>query len=608
MQVLRSSPRKLSNESLDSGSDQPLTVIKSRKSHRNVIRRRNQDSINNSNYIQTSKGQSRNLSTNTVSSETQNPVTPKPRRIPSSRRSSSAQVEPSLSPTFLTRLRSLSNRRNLSSKSARPRYGMRVPSSSSDGSIFRPSNQYEATQSWDRSPNSAYADPPSLSEFGSRSVDSSFLSNSFADIQTPDNNIPDPYILAPHISIIPESKTLIEGQSSIWAVIKVSAQLFHPHTHDSSYDLAQAAGGPAPFVVPTYQCDIGLLRYGYLYNVKVDILPIAESSIIDVIGNTPTTTLTPGSSFIKLAHIRLGASKARQANRSKRDPSDLMADLESQLGSSQAEYMQVRLSYRHSGFPSFGDFTTDDSVSTYQTRLETVVTGVVKRHNSTSLWSPQPAPRLDPLFSAIISHWEPAQANNVMHQVMMNRFGPRSTRGGWSEDIIQPPSRTGTAPPIPQRQGSLRRLSPEKIMDPARKIWTELRRTSSSNNRPTFNLNKAHRFPAATTFVDAPNPGKSVIRPDSMRQPPESSSSTEVQRQREMIRDTAVRNRRSIGADSLKSLVPSVGGGSSIDGKENRSSNISDSPSPRGKKQEVQVQADRRKKEKEGRWSLGNWW
>lgn len=86
--------------------------------------------------------------------------------------------------------------------------------------------------------------------------------------------------------------------------------------------------------------------------------------------------------------------------------------------------------------------------------------------------------------------------------------------------------------------------------------------------------------------------GRAAINTGSMK------IKSDVDRRRELIRDVALRNKRSIGADSLKSLVPSMmnldisgreawgGPSSSTFNKEN-------------------VPPERRK---EGRWSLAGWW
>ncbi|KAI0848312.1 hypothetical protein F5Y00DRAFT_89824 [Daldinia vernicosa] len=562
MQVLRCTPRKISNESVGDGPNQPLTVVKNRKHQsRSIIRK--------------------------TSTRVEESVL--------GRRASSLQTGRPTSPTFLSRLRSLSTRKALSSKAAYYQCNPQACSNSPDESILKSSNGCATTSSWDRSSSSDYSIPlthPNESEINR------FDSCSFTSAQGPDGIIPDPYILVPHVSIIPESKSLEDRQSNIWAAIEISGRLFHPRASNSIYDADQV-----PFI-PVHHYDISLSRYGYLYNIRIDILPAAEGSVVDVIGDTTIRTISPGSSLLLLACIQLGTSKSGKSRASRDDPDSLIADLENQLGSAQTEYLQVRVHYCHSGFPAFGvNITEGDAkgdVSTYQTRLETVATGTIKQYASMSAWSPRPISTANSLFPIIASHWGPVRANEVMQRIISNRLSScRAAR--WmgmgqldrTEDILQVPTRSGTAPPVPQRQASLKRLSPDVISDPARKIWTELRQTSSGN-RPAFHVRKANRLPAATTFVEAPNSNATI--PQGSARP---KSRSEVQRQREMIRETAVRNRRSIGADSLKSLVPSV---MDTDPGSRDDRSLS-SPSPPDKQE---VQCDKRKRE--GRWSLVGWW
>ncbi|KAI1409665.1 hypothetical protein F5Y13DRAFT_203317 [Hypoxylon sp. FL1857] len=595
MQVLHSSPRKFSSGSVDHDPNRALTVVKRRKSHGRTTARNNQTSANQPVPGLGFEERSRSATVNSASSISWDPVTPKPRKVHASRRSSSFHVGRPPSPTFLTKLRSLSSRRtSLSLKPAHRRCSSRIPSNASDDSTFKSSEGCETTDSWDQSTKCGQSEePPSfINDFETHSFDN----QPFLDTQTPESSIPDPYMLIPHISITPESRSLTDGQSSIWAAIEISGQLSHPRVSDSSYSSAHPSAAH-PFL-PTHHCDANLSGYGYLYDVRVDILPTAEGSVIDLIGDATIRTISPGSSLLILAHIRLGPSNAQKHRASRRDPDNLIADLELQLGNVQTEYVHIRINYCHSGFPVFRNTFTEDGISASQTRLETTTTGIIKRLSPTSTWSPKPTTTSNPLFAIIASHWGPARANELMSRITQNRHNPRRA-ANWAgvgaaqpyraEDTIRAPDRTGTAPPIPQRQASLKRLSP----DPARKIWTELRQTSSGN-RPAFHVSKANRLPAATTFVDAPSPPP-IIRPESARPEPRS----EVQLQRELIRETAVRNKRSIGADSLKSLVPSVKE-MSVEGKEN-SSPVS--PSPPGRQE---MRFDGRKRE--GRWSLGNWW
>ncbi len=94
-----------------------------------------------------------------------------------------------------------------------------------------------------------------------------------------DDTIVDPYLLVPNISITPEVRTVGDGQSSIWVAIEVSGQLFRPSITDDF----RGTPGTNNFLVPVHHGGGGLSRYGYLYDMKVDILPTEHSSITDII-------------------------------------------------------------------------------------------------------------------------------------------------------------------------------------------------------------------------------------------------------------------------------------------------------------------------------------
>ncbi|KAK8127615.1 hypothetical protein PG984_008723 [Apiospora sp. TS-2023a] len=228
-----------------------------------------------------------------------------------------------------------------------------------------------------------------------------------------------------------------------------------------------------------------------------------------------------------------------------------MADLEYHLGNVQTEYIEVRLSYSHSGFPTFSDAggagavsAAVDGVSRSRTRLETRATGVITRNNPMSDWSPRPqpcAPVSNTLFTIIAAHWGPIRANDIMHRIVTSRSTPRKVamsaafttntatrttptsplnrnrRTGTdiqgSEETVRAtaactPERTATAPPprVPRRQTSLRNgtISPEPTKDnsglsgKARKIWTEMRRTSSGS-QPSYYLSSVKRIPGSST-------------------------------------------------------------------------------------------------------------
>ncbi|KAI0022684.1 hypothetical protein F4780DRAFT_162040 [Xylariomycetidae sp. FL0641] len=424
-------------------------------------------------------------------------------------------------------------------------------------------------------------------------------SNSLASSTSTDGVEVDPYLLSPRISMTPERRTLGDGPSSVWVAIEVFGHLSRPSI-EPVLD-ASPASDIGNQSMSVHHGGAGLSRYGYLYEVRVDVSPTAQSSIIDLIDDH-TMRITPGSGLLILAHVRVEATTGLQPKAVPTpEPNDLIADLEYQLGNVTTDYLRVRVKYCHSGFPATKSTTQADGISTCQTRLETIATGAIRRSSSTSAWSPRPGPAASALLDIMASHWGPVRANEVFHKVITQKPSPRKRKSAGHVGLISslykdsaalPPPRTGTAPlvQVPQRRASLQRSSsPEEPgSDPARKIWTEMRRTSSGA-RPSFHVGKVNRSPAATTYAVSHQESRAELR----------DTKAKVERQRALIRDTALRNKRSIGADSLKSLVPSMED-MSIGEKDRSQGHISGNATKR-----PDTHFDGRKRD--GRWSLG-WW
>lgn len=277
------------------------------------------------------------------------------------------------------------------------------------------------------------------------------------------------------------------------------------------------------------------------------------------------------------------------------------------------------MSYCHSGFPILRDTSFANGLSSNQTRLETAATGVIKRHSPTSIWSPRPTPTSNALFPVIASHWGPTRANDIMSRIAIPRSGPRRIakrnnsksiinfgRGGRENDPNTPMTAMRAvafkAPPVrvPRRQASLGNKilasdhnsnnggDDDDATDPARKIWTEMRRTSSG--RPpssSLHVSRVRRMPAGP---DPVTPEKAATA--------SSGPNNEVERRRQQIRDMALRNKRSIGADSLRSLVPSLAG-FHLDGHGESGDGVT-------KEQQGGTRLNEHKNE--GRWNLSAWW
>ncbi|KAI1633410.1 hypothetical protein F4809DRAFT_28594 [Biscogniauxia mediterranea] len=655
------SRRKISNTSVDIGPERPLTVRKKRKNQGGT---RNKENWKNDcdEYQAESSVMPPSTALDPALDKPLDPLTPK---ASNQSRSSGMAFKYALSPSRLTGLRSYSKERESSAKTTQ-RYKLRDPSQSSDESSFGLFDT-STTNPWDQSSDSSLVGLP----FGVGSSDASSLrqpSDSILTLPTPDSGILDPYLLVPRISVTPKVRELGDGQLSMWAAIQVSGQLYCPQSNGPT-NQASSIGARGACFMPVHHGGAGLSRYGYLYDIKVEVLPTTQTSIIDLVNdNNAPSILGPGSSLLLLAYVYIGTSRHSQSNKSLRhEPNNIIADLEYQLGSVEIEYLQVRISYCHSGFPSFKEPSFDDNVSSCQTRLESTAIGVIKRQNSISTWSPRPNSTSNPLSSIIASHWGPIQAKEMLHKIKSQRTGSlrrKSTPSGahagrnssnsgpgtgTREEANMKPSpglratvgsRQGRSVRVPRRQASLQKQSSLAIshdedpdIDPARKIWTEMRRTSSGVDRPAFHVSKADRSPASTTKSVASQHKAATVTSATTTIPFDCEPrATEAERRRDRICDTAVRNRRSMGTDGLKGLVPSLS--LSMTSANTASSRRNDREKGRteendpfddvppvlppqrgtdvcGKREErpqQQLLEGVRKRGDGGRWSLGGWW
>ncbi|KAK0672281.1 hypothetical protein QBC41DRAFT_217558 [Cercophora samala] len=262
---------------------------------------------------------------------------------------------------------------------------------------------------------------------------------------SPDKGVsaPDPLVLVPRIVVTPEHKALDEGAVSLWAAVQLSTQISRANVPDQLGGcglVGEHGHEPSP-------SDQDLFRYGCLYDVSVEILPTSRSSIIEVVDDKACaiSTLYPGSRLLVVAHVRLlpSANAHRLRRNAHQSSDDLMEDLEHHLGSTMTEYLQVRITYRHSGFPQQQQQQTrnmnvkngfNDGIANVQTSIQTTAVAVIKRHNSSSPWSPRPrTPQPNPIFEIIASHWGVQSANEVMQRIISSR--PLTARKG----AISPP-------------------------------------------------------------------------------------------------------------------------------------------------------------------------
>ncbi|CAK7228124.1 hypothetical protein SCUCBS95973_006774 [Sporothrix curviconia] len=165
--------------------------------------------------------------------------------------------------------------------------------------------------------------------------------------------------------------------------------------------------------------------------MDIKILPSYQSEILEVIGKSPSLiTLLPGTRRLMVVHVHLDTTKTKNPAESQdyrplshnSKSGQLLEDLELQLGSTSREYMQVQLTYAHSGFPkrdaSRDPADRDGGCVEIRTTIETTATALVMQQNSISMWSPPPAPAAgSPLVDIVAKHWGPAAAKEMAKRI-----------------------------------------------------------------------------------------------------------------------------------------------------------------------------------------------
>lgn len=297
--------------------------------------------------------------------------------------------------------------------------------------------------------------------------------------------------------------------------------------------------------------------------------------VSEIFGNLrELKTLGAKETYLVLVKIRL--SEITSLHENTQDiaaPDALIAGLESDLSNIVTPYLMARVTYKHSGFldqePTSSP--TETGMSTYMTRMQSEATAIIQRTNLQSQWSPRTSRTIDgsaninPLIKLIETHFPVDKARAALRRLANDRVqippARRVRRGdqpaGSSEETVKPHHMSSLAAKldsiaaVPLRLGSMTFDGTAESTakengeegddrDPARKIWTEIRRTSRGDHNRSS--------PSNSCRVD--DPDGSTIRTSSIE--------IAVEDERHRIKETALKNKRSLGSDSLRSIAPSV--------------------------------------------------
>jgi len=330
--------------------------------------------------------------------------------------------------------------------------------------------------------------------------------------------------------------------------------------------------------------------------MKIELQPGRDCQVSEIVGNLHELKIIRASETqLVLAKIRVPrVTSSAQASESISD--DLMAELENDLGRTLTLYLTVRLTYKHSAFPNCRKPAGSDGMVFHLTRLNTEAAAIIKRHNPQSAWSPRTSQTMDgpldvnPLLSLIETHLSSDQKNEALRKLVNERppitFAKRLGNPASSEETVKPagcsiatrielaiaaPSVQTTptnaaaslehtnemlATPI---EAHVSRAKQTEEIDPARKIWTEMRRLSRGGRRHARQSISADHY---SSLDDSPSPSRTGSGHTSVstlsKGASESSGIGSVRQQRTNIMEVALRNKRSVGAETLRSIAPSV--------------------------------------------------
>jgi hypothetical protein len=337
-------------------------------------------------------------------------------------------------------------------------------------------------------------------------------------------------------------------------------------------------------------------HHGTLHSMEIELLPGRECRVASTIGSLHRIPpIRAYETHLVLAKILLSKVTSSRHLRGA-SSADLISQLETDLGDTMSPYLTIRLTYQHSGFPDHKRRSMNkEGLTSHITRLHTEATAIIRRHNPQSAWSPRTSQTLanpvalNPLVKLIETHFISDRARESLKRLADERAPiPMAKRfqhlPGSSEETVKPAkssilartdsavalqassssTETSTATPsgpfarLPQAHLSKERASSE--VDPARKIWTEMRRNSrggcSRHARTSISADHYFSFeePGSPSRTGSGNASVSTISSGVSGK----RKAGDIDQERSRIMEIALRNKRSVGAETLRSMAPSV--------------------------------------------------
>lgn len=382
-----------------------------------------------------------------------------------------------------------------------------------------------------------------------------------------------PFVLSPSVTVTPEIESAENFCCSIWVGVEISGVLQSP---DGTTDPNMAGLTLTSEMVQSYGC---------LYSMLIDLTPGEGCLIEELVGSLyDRVSLALGQTRLILVKVRLG-NVSSLFQPAKSSPVALIAQLESHLGNIVTPYLTVRLTYKHSAFTPQNKYMDGmkTGILSQLTSLRTTTTAIVHRHDPMSTWIPQSSRSFDrdpadnPLIKMVENYLPNEDAVEAIHRLSSHESHYRNsvqspsvfaaelakpTNAGYGRSFINNRYGSSTSSADTKADTSPTSMSSHgDFQDPARKIWAEMRKssriTSSSYQRNLFNLDRDAGYPSpagsVSPFVeDVEGLEKMYSRENQF------PVTLDIQQERDKIKQVALRNKRSIGADTLKSIAPSV--------------------------------------------------
>jgi hypothetical protein len=348
---------------------------------------------------------------------------------------------------------------------------------------------------------------------------------------------------------------------------------------------------------PASNLYIELRSHGRLHSMEIELFPGRECHLAAVIGSLQRVpTISAHETHLVLAKILFSKTNSSRHVR-EASSADLIAQLETDLGDTMSSYLTVRITYQHSGFPNRK--SSYEGLRSHVTHLETKASVVIKRHNPQSAWSPrnsQCVPDVvsaNPLIKLIETHFPADKARESIKRLTDERASIPIARRlqqhapGSSEETVKPtrssiaatidstlpsptvPSATttfgtgtlsGPFARLPRVHTTKERASSEAEVDPARKIWTEMRRNSRGgrSRHARTSISADHYFSLdEETPPSRDSSGNTSVSTISSGLGQKRKAGA-IDQERSRIMEVALRNKRSMGAETLRSIAPSV--------------------------------------------------